>query len=179
MRWSHKKKTYLFSNKEIASDITMTSNPSYTTNKQTEKQEYQYDCVTCSEDFRSLSQEDTIKLDANPSYGKVEENETLFYDYANAPLPRCDIVMQLNPSYSKSSEPARNLPEDQDGYVKTNQCYSRDIEGTDYLELIDQEEKLLYGSTDGNNKVKINSNESVSGGIKLEDDPSYSKIKFT
>ena len=187
IRWSCKKKTYLISNKEkaeLGSDISMTSNPSYEFSKQNKKQEYQmYDYATRTEvpqcSFQDNKQ-DTIKLDANPSYGEIQERETLFYDYVN---PRCDITIQPNPSYSSNSKISRKIAEDHGGYVKTDEYQSHSVEEeTDYLKLIGPTSKEDKGGTDGIDKVKINPNpsyESVSEGVIMEDNPSYNKIKLT
>ena len=170
---SHKKKTYLISNKEIAelgSDIKMTSNPSYDTIK---KQECQYNNPTHTEVPQCSFKQDTIKLDTNPSYGEIQECETLFYDYVNPPLCE-DVTIQPNPSYSSNS---RKISEDQNGYVKTDVCRSQSAEETDYLKLIGSREK---GDGNGVDNVRITPNpsyESVSKGIIMEDNPSYVATK--
>ena len=171
IRKSRKKKTYLIRNKEIAelgSDINMTSNPSYDIIK---KQEHQYNNPTHTEVPQCSFKQDTIKLDTNPSYGEIQECETLFYDYVNPPLR--DVIIQPNPSYSSNS---RKISEDQNGYVKTDEYRSQSAEETDHLKLIGPEK----GDGNGVDNVKINPNpsyESVSKGIIMEDNPSYVATK--
>ena len=66
--------------------------------------------------------------------------------------------------------------EDQHGYVETNSHSTPRIGSTT------KEEELVYDVTTGDiDNVKINPNpyyDSVPGGVKLEDNPSYNKIKY-
>ena len=171
INWSHhKKKSYKFNNKELAelsSDITMTTRPSY------EKEEAQYDYIKHDKIFQCLPQsdkEDTIKLDINPSYEGFQESETTFYGGNNTTQPECNVTIQMNPSYEFNS---RDISEDQDGYVKTDQYHSHSGEVDNYLEIIipttnDESSAVYTGDTDD---VNINPNpsyDSVSGGVKLE-----------
>ena len=73
--------------------------------------------------------------------------------------------------------------QDQDDYVETN-SQSTQIAGN-YLKLIGsttKEEELVYDNrNDYAEKVETNPNpsyDSLSGGVKLEDNPSYNKIKY-
>ena len=92
-QWLHNKRKVTKS----SSDINMTSNPSYDINKGNKEQENQtYDYVTPDKlvHFQN-SKQVTIKLDTNPSYGRIQEYETSFYDSATRPEHDAAI-----PSYS-------------------------------------------------------------------------------
>ena len=151
---------------EMNSGVNMTTNPSYTITKQNRKQDDQrYDYVL--QNKSSQQEEDIIKIESNPSYGRVQGYNTE-QDY--------DVTIQTNPSYNsvKISE-----DEDQHGYVETN---LHSTHGAGYLKVTEsttQKEELVYDvATDDINNVKINPNpsyDSVSRGIKLENNPSYNK----
>ena len=177
IKCSHKKKVYFISNKEkveLGSDINMTSNPSYDINRKNKKECHYNNNTTPTEVPQCLfegNKQDTIKLEVNPSYGEIQEHETLFYDYVNPPLSSCDIAVQLNPSYISNSKLSGKIPENQDDYVKTNDSHTH---SADYLKLIGltpKEEK-----PNGTDDVVFNPNpsyESVSEGVVIEDNPSY------
>ena len=176
-----KKKSYKFSSKklsELSSDITMTTRPSH------EKEEAQYDYIKHDKIFQCLSQgdkEDTIKLDINPSYEGFQESETTFYGGNNTTQPECNVTIQMNPSYEFNS---RDISEDQDGYVKTDQYHSHSREVANYLEIIlpttnGESSVVCTGDIDNLDTNPNPSYDSVSDGVKLEDNPSYNKIKFT
>ena len=180
--WSHKKKLYKFSNRELAelgSDVIMATNSPYYNNNENRKEEAQYDYIKCDKILQRLPQdeEDTIKWDPNPSYGKVGETETTFYGSDNA---GCNVTIQINPSYNSNS---REISEDQDGYVKADQYHSQSREVANYLEITvpttnDESLAVSTGDIDNVNTNPNPSYDSVPGGVKLEDNPSYNKIKF-
>ena len=162
-QWLHNKVT------KSGSDINMTSNPSYDINKGNNKQEYQtYDYVTPDElvHFQN-SKQVTIKMDTNPSYGRIQQHETSFYDSATRPEHDGAI-----PSYSSN---LTKTSDDHDGCVKSG-AKETDLA---YLEIIGAE-SLAVAADSVNVTIDPNpSYESMSGGVKLEDNPSYNKIKLT
>ena len=179
MRWSHSKRKVTKS----GSDINMTADPSYDINKENIKQEYQsYDNVI-PDKFVHLqdNKQDTIKLDTNPSYGRIRECETSFYDSVNAARPEHDVAIELNPSYSSN---LTKTSDDHDGYVKSDQDYSHSAKGADivYLEQVGpntKEESPAVAADIVNVTIDPNPTcESMSGGVKLEDNPSYNKIQL-
>ena len=185
VNWSHKKKSYKFSDKqltELGSDIIIGTNPSSDISNQNRKQETQYDYIECDKISQCIPQDDkkgNIKWNTNnPSYGGVQEAETAFYD--NTTQPGCNVTIQVNPSYYSHS---REISEDQDGYVKTDQYRSHSREVSDYLEILvpSTNDKRSAGAGDTDNvKTDTNSSyDSVPGGVKLVDNPSYNKVKFT
>ena len=179
MKWSHSKRKVTKS----GSDIDMTSNPSYDINKEIKKQDYQmYDYATPEKSvYLQDNKQDTIKLEANPSYGRIQECEVSFYDSVNAAVgSENDVAIQLNPSYCSN---LKKTSDDHDGYVKGDQDYLHSAKGTDYLEIIgpDTKGESPAVATDIVN-VAIDPNpsyESMSGGVKLQDNPSYCKVKLT
>ena len=58
--------------------------------------------------------QDTIKMDSNPSYGRVQGCND-----CDLTEPEYDVAIQSNPSYSFNSKETTKVSEDQ-GYVKTN-----------------------------------------------------------
>jgi len=150
---------------EMTSDLKMSTNPSYNSTKQNRKQEDQYDYVFHNKLFRHHNTQDTaIKMDSNPSYGMVQDYDATDLD-----------CVQLNPP---KLQEITKISEDQHGYIETG------IQRVDYLKLIGsttKEEDAAYNiATVDINNVKINPNPSydtVSDGVKLQDNPSYSKIK--
>ena len=182
--WSCKKKSYKFTNKELAelgSDIIMGTNPSSDINNQSTKEEPQYDFIESDKIFQCLHQDDkkdNIKWDINPSHGGVQEAETAFYD--NTTQPGCDVAIQVNLSCCSHS---REISKDQDSYAKTDQYHLHSREVANDLEMIvpSTNDKRSAGAGDTYN-VKTDANpsyDSMPGGVKLVDNPSYSKIKFT
>ena len=178
-----KKKVHTFDKTEIelTSDIKMNNNPSYTITKQDTKQEDQYDYQYVLHNKFSLQDDElnsTIKMDSNPSYGGVNNSNAVNY---NTTKPGCDAAIQPNPSYSSiTKENARPFEdEDEDGYVDTN---SQGTQRADYLEVIgsttNEEESVFDNNTDDTGKVEVNNPfyVSVSGDVKLENNPSYNKI---
>ena len=117
----------------------------------------------------------TIKMDSNPSYGRVQGCNA-----CDLTEPEYDIAIQSNPSYSFNSEETTKMSEDQD-YVETN---LQSTQRADYLEITGstakEEESIYDNDTDSTGNVQINPNpfiyDSVSGDVKLEDNPSYKYI---
>ena len=179
VRRSHKKKSHEFDNKimcEINSDIKMNTNPSFSITKQSSEQD-QYDYVLHDKVALYDNPQGTIKMDTNPSYGRVQSSNA--YDLTQ---PEYDAAIQPNPSYSSMSKETTKMSEDEDedGYVETN---SQSTQRADYLKVTGsttkEEESVYDNETDDTSNVKINLNpsyDSVSGGVKLKDNPSYSKI---
>ena len=161
---------------ELNSDIKMNTNPSYSIMKQNRKQEDQYDYVLHNKISLKDDVQDTIKMETNPSYGRVQGCNA--YDVTE---PEYDAAIQPNPSYSSITKMSED--EDKDGYVETN---SLNTQRAGYLKVIGsttkEEESVYDNDTDDTDNVKINLNpsyDSLSGGVKLEDNPSYNKIKYT
>ena len=116
-------------------------------------------------------------MDDNPSYGRVQGCNG--YDVTE---PDYDAVIQPNPSYSSISKEKVKISEDddKDGYVESN---LQSTQRSDCLKIngpTNKEEESIYDNdTDDTGNVEINPNpfhDSVLGGVKLEDNPSYSKI---
>ena len=166
---------------EMSSDIMMNTNPSYSIAKQNTKQEDQYDYVLHDNvPLQDDPQGTIIRMDSNPSYGKVRSCNT--FDVTE---PEHDAAIQPNPAYSCFSKETTKMSEDQDqdGYVETN-SQSTQIAGN-YLKLIGsttkEEESIYDNRNDDAEKVETNpipSYDSVSAGVKLEDNPSSNKIKY-
>ena len=178
-RFHDKKQSHIFDNRieiELNSDTKMTTNPSYSIAEQSRKQEDQYDNVL-QDEISLKGDQDTIKMDSNPSYGRVQG-----YNACDVTEPEYDAAIQPNPSYSSTlKEPTEMVEdEDQDGYFETN---SQSTQRAGYLKVIGsttkKEESVYDNDTDNVGSVEINPNpsyDSVSGGVKLEDNPSYNKI---
>ena len=170
--WMRRSFSNLFSCREgtkLGSDIKMTSNPSYDIIKQTTKEEIVYDC----ELFKSL--------ETNPSYEMIHEYNRLCHNSDNAVQSRCNDATQPNPFCSGTSKSSKAMYEDLDGYVKTDLTSTR---GTHYLEIMaptTQEENPTVNGVATNDIVSITnpSYNMMSGGVILEDNPSYNKITFT
>ena len=118
----------------------------------------------------------TIKMDSNPSYGRVQGCNA-----CDLTEPENDVAIQSNPAYSFNSKETTKMSEDQD-YVETN---LQSTQRADYLEITGfttkEEESVYDNDTDNTGNVQINPNpsyDSVSVGVKLEDNPSYNKIKY-
>ena len=155
---------------EMNSDIKMNTNPSYSIIKQNRRQEDEYDYVLHDKISFQNNAQDTIKMESNPSYGRIQSCNAYNVGY--------DIAIQSNPSYSPISKESIMMyeQEDQDGYVETN---SFSMQKADYHKVTGcttKEEKFVYDvATNDMNDVKINPNpsyDSVSGDVKLEDNPS-------
>ena len=140
-------------------------------------QEDQYDNMLKSK--FSVQEEGTIKMDINPSYGRVQAYNTTDNDVTNCE-PDHDITVQINPSYDSVMKNTKTVSkgEDENGYVETNLHNTQTV---DYLKVTGstskKEEPVYDVATDD---VNINPNpsyESVSRDVKLEDNPSYNKIK--
>ena len=177
IRRSHKKRSHESDNKMMIgmnSDIKMNTNPSYSITKQNRKQEGQCDYV--SHDKKSLQEDvqDTIMMDTNPSYGRVQGCNA-----RDVTEPEYDAAIQPNPSYSSISRETTKMSEDedQDGYVETNPQGTQRAGYLKVIGFITKEEESVYDNdTDDTGNVKTNLNpsyDSVSGGVKLEDNPSY------
>jgi len=188
MGWLHKKRIYHFDNNEVIkldSKIIMSSNPSYDIARKQECQNYDYAMHDkLFQDSYYADKQDTVELDTNPSYGKVQDSDILVYDSYNTTQPECGVDTQPNPSYSSNLKPSRKITNDQYDYVKTDQCHSNDAEETDYLKIIEpttKEEEAAYDTATDDDNVKINPNpcyDTVSDGVKLENNPSYSEINI-
>ena len=176
VKQSHKKRSHSFDNKmviELNSDVKMSNNPSYSIVTQNRKQEDQYDYVLHNKFSLLDNTKDTIKMDSNPSYGRVEGCNTVGHDATD---PDYDVTIQTNPSYNTIlKETTKDDSEDQYGYVETN-LHSTQTAGYLKRSTTKEEESVYDVATDD---IKINPNpsyESVSRGVKLEDNPSYNKI---
>ena len=175
-RFHDKKQSHTFDNRieiELNSDTKMTTNPSYSITEQSRKQEDQYDYVL-QDEISLKGDQDTIKMDSNPSYGRVQGCNA-----CDLTETEYDVAIQSNPSYSFNSKETTKMSEDQD-YVETN---LQSTQRADYLEITGsttkEEESVYDNDTDNTGNVHINPNpsyDSVSGGIKLEDNLSYNKI---
>ena len=77
----------------------------------------------------------------------------------------------------------REISKDQDSYAKTDQYHLHSREVANDLEIIvpSTNDKRSAGAGDTDNvKTDVNpSYDSMLGGVKLVDNPSYNKIKFT
>ena len=182
VRQSHRKRSHEFDNKmmiEMNSDIKMNTNPSYNITNQNRKQD-QYDYVLHNKISHKDDVQDTINMDSNPSYGRVQGCNA--YDVTE---PEYDTTIQPNPSYTSISKETTKMSEDEDqgGYVETN---SQSTQRVGYLKVIGsttkEEESIYDNDTDDTGNVEDNANPSydlVSGGVKLEDNPSYNEINYT
>ena len=99
----------------------------------------------------------------NPSYGIIQEYNRLVYNSDNAVQSPCNDYEGL------------------DGYIKTDLTRTR---GTHYLEIMaptTQEENPTVNGITARDAVSINnpSYNLISGGVILEDNPSYNKMTFT
>ena len=170
--WMRRSFSNLFSSREgtkLGSDIKITSNPSYDIIKQTIKEEIVYD----SELFTSS--------ETNPSYEMIQEYNRLGNNSDNAVQSGCNDATQPNSSCSGTSKSSREMYEDQDGYVKTDLTGAR---RTHYLEIMaptTQEENPTVNGVAASDVVSITnpSYNLMSGGVILEDNPSYNNITFT
>ena len=72
--------------------------------------------------------------------------------------------------------------QDQDGYVETNSQSTQIVGNLKLIGSITKEQESIYDNrNDDADKVETNPNpsyDSVSAGVKLEDNPSYNKIKY-
>ena len=159
---------------ELNSNIKMSTNPSYSIPKQDRQKVDQFDYGLQSEISLEDDTQDTIKMDSNPSYGRVQGYDKIETEY--------DAVIQQNPSYSSISKDKLKISEDEDldGYVD---CNSQSTQRSGYLKIIgptNREKESVYDNdADDIDNVKVNLNpsyDSVSESVKLEDNPSYSKI---
>ena len=172
VRQSHKKKKHhIIDDNKLSSSVNMTTNPSYIITKHNIKQEDQYDNVLQSKS--SVQEKDTIKMDTNPSYGRLPASNAADYDVTE---PGHDVAIETNPSYDSVNTKKMSEDEDENGYVETN---VNNTQTAGYLKVIgstSKEEESVYDvATDD---VNINPNpsyESVSSDVKLEDNPSYNK----
>ena len=125
-------------------------------------------CITIF--FLQNDTQDTVKMEPNPSYGRVLGCNA----YVVTEL-EYDVAIQPNPSYSSVSKEPTRMSEN----VETN---SHSTQNADYFEIIGSTTKtreLTCNLTTGNkDDVTTNHNpcyNSVSGSVKLEDNPSYNK----
>ena len=171
VRRSHKKRSLSLNDKmviELNSDVKMDGNPSYSIITQNEKQDNQYEYVLHNKFSMQDNTKDTIKMDSNPSYGRVQGCNTVAYD---ATEQEYDVIIQTNASYNSILKETTNMSEDEDqhGYVETN------THRGGYLKVTGsptKEEESVYDvATNDIDNVKINPNpcyDSVSRGVKLE-----------
>ena len=117
-------------------------------------------------------------MESNPSYGRVQG--------CNAFNPGYDVTIQSNPSYNSISKETNVMYEQEDEASYLEMINSLSMQKADYLKVIgsttEEEESVYDVATDDIDNVKINPNpsyDSVSGGVKLEDNRSYNKIKHT
>ena len=161
---------------ELNSNIKISNNPSYSITKQNKEKEDQYDYVLHNKFSFQNDVQDTIKVDSNPSYGRVQSCNA--YDVTE---PEYDAAIQSNPSYSSISKDTTRMSEDdEDGYVESD---LQRTQRSHYVKInrstTKEEESIYVNDIDYTGNVEINPNpsyDSVSGGVKLEDNPSYSKI---
>ena len=169
-----------YSNKQVTkldSDIEMASNPAYDVTKQSIKEEFYCDYEYSFQDYT----QDTIKLDTNPSYGVVPEYNRLGNNSDNAVQSQCSDANQPYPSYRGNSKSSREIYDNQDGCINTD---LNGTKGSDYVEILGpttQEENPTISDVAATNVVSVTnpSYNFMSGGIILEDNPSYDKIIFT
>ena len=163
---------------KMDSDMKMNTNPSYNNTIQKREQQDQYDYVLHDNTALQDDPQDNIKMNSNPSYGRVQGCNA-----CDVTEPEYDAAIQPNPSYSYSSKETTKIceDEDEDGYVETN---SQSTQRAGYLKVMGSttkgEESVYDNDTDDTGNTEINPNpsyDSVSGGVKLEDNPSYNKIK--
>ena len=168
VRQSYKKRSHELDDRvmiEIDSDIKMKTNPSYSITEQSRKQD-QYDYVLHNKISLKNDVQDTVKMDSNLSYRRVQAHDVTEPEY--------DAAIQPNPSYNSILKEITKMSEDEDGYVETN---SQSTQRAGYLKVIGsitkEEESAVYDNdTDETGNVKIDPNpsyNSVSGGVKLED----------
>ena len=159
---------------ELNSDIKMNTNPSYSITKQSTYQEDQYDYVLHNKYMLQDEPQDTIKMNPNPSYVRVQAYAVTESEH--------DVAIQPNPSYSSMSKETTKMSEDENQHcsVQTTSYSTRNV---DYYEIIESPTKTreltCNLTTDNMDNVTINPNpcyDSVSGSVKLEDNPSYNKI---
>ena len=165
-------------NKQANESVNMTTNPAYDVTKPKKN----LDQCDYAKHIELPFQDDkygTIKMDSNSSYGTTKDFDTVAYDSATQPMS--DVVIQPNPSYGTGLRPSSHMCEDQYSYVavKSNQLHSHKAErAADYLDLMESTitNNHSYDDSIGNNPNP--SYDTVPGGIKLEDNPSYNKINF-
>ena len=158
VKQSQKRRSHSFDNKmviELNPDVKMNDNPSYNIITQKRKQEDQYDYVVHNKfSLQDNTKVDTIKMDSNPSYGRIQGCSVIAYNH-NATEPDDDINVQTNPSYNSILKESTQMTEDEDenGYVETNpQC----MRGAGYHKATAKERELVYDVvTDDNKLVKI------------------------
>ena len=164
---------------EMSSDIMMNTNPSYNIAKQSRKQEDQYDYVLHGSIALQDDPQGTIRMDSNPSYGRVQSCNA-----CDETEPEHNAAIQPKPSYSCFSKETTKMSnyQDQDGYVETNSQSTQIVGNLKLIESTTKEQESIYDNrNDDVDKVETNPNpsyDSVSGGVKLEDNPSYNKIKY-
>ena len=157
----------------------MNTNPSYSIAKLSRKQENQYDYVLYDNVAFQDDPQGTINMDSNPSYGRVQSCNA-----CDVTEPEHDAAIQPNPSYSCFSKETTKMSDDQDqdGYVETNSQSTQIVGNLKLIGSTTKEQESIYDNrNDDADKVETNPNpsyDSVSGGVKLEDNPSYNKIKY-
>ena len=165
---------------EMTSDAKMNTSPSYgygiPKQMQNRKQD-QYDYVLHKNISGQDNTQDIIKMDSNPSYGSTQNSNTVIYDTTEPAVN--DVAIQPNPSYSSVCKEAATIY-DKDVYVEANSCSTQRADYHNLTGSATKEKESMYDvATDDTDNVKITPNPSydaVSGGIKLEENPSYNKI---
>ena len=174
---THKKKTETnpCDNKQANESVNMTVNPVCSVAKSKKKIEYAKHTELPFQDEKY----DTIKMDSNPSYGTAKDFDTVAYD--SATQPSSDVIIQPNPSYGTGLISSSDTSGDQYSYVavKSNQLHSHRAGGTaDYLNLMDSTTTKDHSYDDNIGITPNPSYDTVPGGIKVEDNPSYDKMNF-
>ena len=152
-------------------DVNMTTNPSYSITTQKQKQEDQYEYILPNNSFDN--QQNIIKMDANSSHRRAEGAH-------DATEPEYDIVIQDNPSYSSVLKDIK-APEDESKHIHTESSSHSTQGAADSARIVGFATMEEKGVCDDMEDIKIDPNPSydtVSGAVKLEDNPSYNKIKY-
>ena len=122
-----RRRSHSFDNKmviEMNPDVKMNNNPSYNIITQNRKQEDQYDYAVHNKSHVQDNTKDTMKIDSNPSYGRVQGVNTV------GTKPVYDVDLETNPCYNLCIQMTED--EDENGYVETN---PPSIQGANYLKV--------------------------------------------
>ena len=152
----HKKRSLSFNNEaviELNSDVKMNNNPSYNIVAQNKKQEDKYDYVLHSKISPQDVTLDTINMESNPSYGRVQGCNTLDYDATAQTISTDNSLLKETAMMSED--------DDQNGFVETKLC---NVQGADYLELVasatEEGGQLYDAATNDINDVEFTPNPS-------------------
>ena len=174
---THKKKTKTnpYDNKQVNESVNMTVNTVCNVAKPKNRIEY----AKHTELPFQGDKYDTIKMDSNPSYGTAKDFNSV--DYDSVTQPSSDVIIQPNLSYGTGLKSSSNTSGDQYSYVavKSNQLHSHRAGGTaDYLNLMESTTTKDHSYDDNIGITPNPSYDTVPGGTKLEDNPSYDKMNF-